>query len=79
MLVSKAFYNIVLSDQSKGKLCIEFTQENLLEFLNTSCLSYIHLATSLCYTNLVYPKEIYNPSGTFYNILYFMQLCDYDL
>jgi len=31
-----------------------------MEFqLQSVCLSYIHLANGLCYTNLAYPKETY--------------------
>jgi len=45
------------SEVKKQDLVLGLTQENLMEFLDTSCLSYIHLAASSYYTNLAYPKE----------------------
>jgi len=59
-----------------------------MEFLDTSCLSYIHLAASSYYTNLAYPKGtcVLHAINMWYNIiilklsmsLYNMWLCNHD-
>jgi len=40
----------------KNDLILGWSQENLMEFLSTVYLPYIHFAHGLCYTNLVYSK-----------------------
>ena len=60
-----------------------------MKFLDTSCLSYIHLAASSYYTNLAYPKGtcVLYTINMWYNIiilklsisLYNMWLCNHDL
>jgi len=45
-----SYYDLKLTNKSKEKSCIEFTQENLIKFPVQKYLSYICWANSLCYT-----------------------------